>query len=102
MDLPPNSNDEPMPPLTLTETPGTMSPPTQSDAQPLWQSDDELTDRLYRDMQKSEVLHSLYPYKLALTPADVDSCAALENACFLPDLAANRNKVRNIYPKYIM
>jgi hypothetical protein len=104
-----SSNVESLPPITLTETPGTISPPTHSDSVPMssqaiWRlaslsnADDELTDKLYRDMQKSELLHSLYPYKLALTPGDLESCVALENSCFSPELAASRDKVRrNIY-----
>jgi hypothetical protein len=101
-----SSSVESLPPLTLTETPATMSPPTQSDStmppsslESTWQlgslssADDELTDKMYHDMHKSAVLHSLNPYKSALTPGDVESCLALEQACFGGDLAASREKV---------
>jgi hypothetical protein len=87
---------ESLPPLTLTETPGTMSPQPEDHWQPasLSGADDELTDRLYQDMQKAETLHSLNPYKLSLTPQDIESVVALENACFASELAASRDKVR--------
>jgi hypothetical protein len=99
-----SSSLDSLPPLTLTETPATMSPPTHSDSIPsssqsTWQlgslssADDELTDKLYNDMHKSAVLHSLNPYKLALTPGNLESCLVLESACFGGPLAASREKV---------
>jgi hypothetical protein len=57
-------------------------------------ADDELTERLHAETQKTEILHSLSPYKSSLTPGDLESCVALESACFPPELMASREKVR--------
>ena len=93
-----------LPPLTLTETPATMSPPTQADSMSPppsthdWHSlsamDDDLTAQFHHDMQKRAMLHSLHPYKLALVPADLESCVVLETAVFPIDVAGTRDKVR--------
>lgn len=95
----------------LTETPRTMSPPSTADgfgptdsipieSQNNWSlrsmsaAEDELTERLHAETQKTEILHSLSPYKSSLTPGDLESVIALESACFPPELKATREKVR--------
>jgi hypothetical protein len=47
----------------------------------------------YKPDQQADRLHSLNPYKQALALSDLDSCVALENACFPPQMAASRDKV---------
>jgi hypothetical protein len=54
---------------------------------------DNLRQRAMQDFRRSDKLLALNPYKLALSPEDVDSCLALEKACFAPDIAASREKV---------
>jgi hypothetical protein len=88
---------ESLPPLTLTNTPGTMSPQVSTEEdQASWQTASSLSsadDRLYKDMRKSGLLHALNPYKLALNSQDLESCVALENSVFEPGIAASREKV---------
>jgi len=99
----PQTAVESLPPLTLTETPGTMTPQAQQEApmvdeEPTWQTASSLSsadDRLYDDMHKSGSLHALNPYKLALSSQDIESCLVLENSAF-GEIAASREKVSNI------
>jgi hypothetical protein len=53
-----------------------------------------LGDGFYRPDEQADRLHALNPYKQALNLSDLESCVALEHACFPPELAASRDKVR--------
>jgi hypothetical protein len=55
--------------------------------------EDELTDKLYRDMHRDDKLYALNPYKQALTVANVESCVVLEDHCFPPHERCSREKV---------
>lgn len=62
-------------------------------------SDDGLTDKIQRDMQKEQGLFDLKPIRQLLTPDDVDSCVILENAAFdHPEHRCTREKVRPLIP----
>jgi hypothetical protein len=56
-----------------------------------------LGDGFYRPDEQTDRLHGLNPYKQALNVSDLESCLVLENACFPPELAASRDKVRRYH-----
>lgn len=85
-----------MPPLergTPNSAPADSAPP--EDQGSAADSDDGLTDKIQRDMQKRKGLLELKPIRQLLTPDNVDSCVILENAAFdHPEHRCTREKVR--------
>jgi hypothetical protein len=56
--------------------------------------EEDLSDRILRDMQKGDTLSALHPYQSTLTTRHVESSIVLENLCFPPHQAASKEKVR--------
>jgi hypothetical protein len=61
-------------------------------------NEEDLSERILRDMQKGDTLSALHPYQSTLTTRHLESAVVLENLAFSPALAASREKVRKKSP----